>query len=529
VSSESARPDESVPVWHTQLSDSDRAAIAQPWLASWPDRPVDAVIVGGGMTGLSTAYHLLERGLSVVVLEMNELGSGETGRTTAHLATALDDRYHVLEQIHGAQHAMLAAQSHAAAIASIERICETEAIACDFRRVNGYLFAGPGGSSQLQDELAAARRAGLDVSWCHEPPLPFTTDGCLRFAEQAELQPLVYLLGLARAITRLGGRIFTHTRMLQIESLAASSGVRVHVQGHAPISAHAVVVATNTPVNDRIALHTKQAAYRSYVIGIEIPAGTVERALYWDTLDPYHYLRLAADDLLLVGGEDHKVGQSSTPYDSWLRLESWAREHFAGAGQVRSRRSGQIQEPDDGLAFIGRNPGSAKSNVFVASGDSGNGMTHGALAGILLSTLILGEPHAWAEVYEPSRKITQPTALRDFVRENVNVGLHYAQWLSPRKGPRTVPPGQGAVVREGLHRVALYVDDAGREHRCSAVCPHLGCLVAWNGAERSWDCPCHGSRFDAYGKLLIGPSNDDLTALPPRAQEEPAQGRSAKQ
>jgi nitrite reductase/ring-hydroxylating ferredoxin subunit len=271
------------------------------------------------------------------------------------------------------------------------------------------------------------------------------------------------------------------------------------------------VVTTNSPINDVFAMHSKQAAYRSYVLGVAIEPGSVPSALYWDTEDPYHYVRLAEHGkLLIVGGEDHKVGQSQAPEQSWERLEQWTRDRFAGLGETRYRWSGQIWEPADGLAFIGRNPGRA-DNIYLCTGDSGNGITHGALAGLLLSDLILGQENPWSEVYDPSRKITQPRAAREFVKENFNVALRYGEWLLPgAKAAEKIEPGHGAVVRKGVRRVAVYVDELNARHECSAVCPHLGCLVSWNRAERSWDCPCHGSRFDPYGRVLTGPARRDL-------------------
>jgi Rieske Fe-S protein len=244
-----------------------------------------------------------------------------------------------------------------------------------------------------------------------------------------------------------------------------------------------------------------------------VPRGSIARALFWDTGDPYHYVRLSGDgDVLIVGGEDHKVGQSHSPEQRWLRLEGWARKRFPLAGQLRASWSGQIQEPADGLAFIGRNPGS-DPRVLIVTGDSGNGMTHGVIAGSLLSDLICEVDNPYVKLYDPSRKIT-PAAAGEFVRENVNVAVHFAQWLLPAERlERTIDRGHGKVVRRGLRRIAVYVDESGDKHECSATCPHLGCIVSWNRAERSWDCPCHGSRFDPFGKVMTGPSPRDLEPL----------------
>jgi glycine/D-amino acid oxidase-like deaminating enzyme/nitrite reductase/ring-hydroxylating ferredoxin subunit len=508
------------PLWYDQLSSADQQTLSND-AGGWPDHPVDLIVIGAGMAGLSTAYHAALRGTSVLVIDKGLIGSGETGRSTAHVSNALDDRYYILAKYHGKRGAQLAAESHSAAIQDIQRIVQSEQIECGFRRVPGYLVPGKSSSQRdLSRELAAARRAGLKVERVASALRSLAEHEWLRFDGQAEIQPLAYLAGLARAIARLGGRIITRTRVTGIEPDGKQQ--RVHVDGGSSCAAGAVVVATNSPISDRFSMHTKQAAYRSYVLGFELPADSLPRALYWDTEDPYHYVRLAADGSLIAGGEDHKVGQSARPEQHWERLEKWTRSHFPMVGKVVSRWSGQIQEPADGLAYIGKDPGGL-SRVFIATGDSGNGITHGAIAGLLLPELIAGQEHPWAALYDPSRKLR---AIRtpDYFRENANVALYFAEWLLPRvRAERDIEKGEGRVVRRGLHHVAVYVDPQGARHECSATCPHLGCLVAWNRAEKSWDCPCHGSRFDAYGKLLTGPSPEDLEPL----STQPSSGSKA--
>jgi nitrite reductase/ring-hydroxylating ferredoxin subunit len=347
----------------------------------------------------------------------------------------------------------------------------------------------------------------------------------VRFPNQAQFQPLSYVKGLAEAIRRRGGQILTGVRVLKVEE---GTPVRVHCEGGGVVTGRALVSATNTPIIDLFAMHTKQAAYRSYAIAVSVAKGSVERALYWDTEDPYHYVRLAGDDdLLIVGGEDHKVGQSKNPEQSWERLEQWTRARFPQAGEVRYRWSGQVWEPVDHLAFIGRNPGRA-DNVFIATGDSGNGITHGALAGMLLTDLIIGRENPWAKLYDPSRMVTQPLAAKEFLRENLNVALSYGGYLegmSHNEQGVQLERGQGAVVRRGVRRVAVYMDEAGQRHECAAVCTHLGGPVHWNSAERSWDCPCHGARFDPYGNVITGPAVKGLERID---AEQPSIGTAAE-
>lgn len=496
---------------------------ARPSLTS--DAVVDVCIVGAGIAGLTTAYLLAARGRSVLVMDDGMIASGETSRTTAHLATALDDRYYRLERLHGERGARLAAESHAAAIDLIERTVSAERIPCDFERLDGYLFVPPGESNDvLEQELEAAHRAGLrDVERIARAPLAtFHTGPCLRFPWQAQFHPLKYLTALAESIEARGGRIVNQTHATEIVD---GSTARVETGSGAAVSAKAVVVATNTPVSNRFVIHTKQAAYRTYVIGVPTKKGAVTKALYWDTPDPYHYVRLhdARDhDLLIVGGEDHKTGQADEAETRYRRLEDWTRERFPVQGATEFRWSGQVMEPVDSLAFIGRNPGD--ENVYVVTGDSGNGMTHGTLAGILLTDLIEGRENPWATLYDLSRKSLR--AVGEFARENLNVAIQYADLVTPGdvEVPAEIPLDSGAIVRNGARKLAVYRDRQGKTHRCSAVCPHLGCIVDWNHAERTWDCPCHGSRFDAYGKVINGPANVDLAEVPDEvmAGEAPA-------
>jgi len=487
------------------------------------DLSADVCVVGAGIAGLSTAYLLTRSGKSVVVLDDGPVAGGMTQRTTAHLSNAVDDRYFEIERLHGGEGARLVAESHTAAIDRIEAIVRDEGIDCDFERLDGYLFLTPGESQDVLDrELEAARRAGLtDVGLLGRAPLTFFTGPCLRFPRQGQFHPLKYLAGLAQSIQRGGGHIFTGTH---VDFIEGGPPARIKTRGGSVVTADAVVVATNTPINDRVAIHTKQGPYLTYAVGARIPRGAVPRALYWDTGSsqeghpvPYHYIRLANDgqttsDLLIVGGEDHKTGQADDTEDRHARLEAWARERFPMMQEVQFRWSGQVMEPVDGVAFIGPNPLDSP-NVFIATGDSGMGMTHGTIAGILLTDLILGRENPWATLYDPSRKTLR--AAVEFVKENLNVARQYGQWLTPGDvaSPDEVAPGQGAVIRRGLSKVAVYRDEQGALHEFSAVCPHLGCIVDWNDAEKTWDCPCHGSRFGRLGRVFNGPANRGLTQL----------------
>lgn len=488
------------------------------------DEHADVCVVGAGIAGLSVAYMLQRYEKSVVVVSEGMPGDGQTGRTSAHLASVIDDRFSELIRQHGEEATKLAYQSHAAAIDRIEAIVEKEKISCDFARVPAYLFIESADQLKvLDEELSASQRIGFFgvERLAHVPPEAFSSGPCLLFPRQGIFHPLKYLAALTNCITRDGGRIYCGNRAIDVQGGDKNSLPSVTLDNGRKITAGAVVVATNTPspIQNWAGIYTKQVAYRTYMIGARIPRGSVPNALYWDTGWPYHYVRIestadANQDILLVGGEDHRVGQfpseNSAPF---MQLEQWARDRFRTMGEVVYRWSGQTQEPVDALAYIGKAP-VGKENVYVATGDSGMGLTHGTIAGILLTDLIIGRPNPWTQIYDPSRKPT--AALGEYLQENASTVAKFVDYVTPGevKDESEIAAGSGAIVRNGLKKVAVYRDDEGTYHRCSPVCTHLGCLVRWNHVERSWDCPCHGSRFDPDGKALIGPATDDLAKVP---------------
>ena len=476
------------------------------------DIECDVCVVGGGISGLTAAYQLAKAGQRVVVLDDGPLASGMTHVTTAHLSNVIDDRFVNMLSWHGESNTRLAAESHAAAIDYIERLSRDLHVDCDFERLDAYLFAASDHNDvDLHDEFDAALQAGVQVEWESRAPLTLHDTGpCLRFPRQARFHPFKYLDGMIRSFKRAGGKVFTNSH---VDKITGGENAVVEVGEHR-VQAGSVIVATNSPINDMFALHTKQAPYMTYVAGLRIPRGSMEDALYWDTLDAYHYVRLQTldhgHDLLIVGGEDHKSGQATDTEERHQRLIDWASTRFP-TGDVEFTWGGQCMETIDGLAFIGRNPLDA-DNVYVATGDSGMGITHGTIAGMLLSDLILGRENPWEALYSPSRKTVR--AVSEFAKENLNVASQYLDWVTPGEVKSTdeIEPGEGAIFRSGMTKIAACRDDEGKLTEVSAVCPHLGCIVHWNGAERSWDCPCHGSRFHADGEVVNGPAN---TNLPP--------------
>jgi glycine/D-amino acid oxidase-like deaminating enzyme/nitrite reductase/ring-hydroxylating ferredoxin subunit len=496
----------------------------------------DVVIIGGGIAGMTTAYLLSKAGKKVILVEDGYMGSGETGRTTAHITHALDDRYYNLEKMHRKQGAQKAAESHTAAIDLIESISKEEKIDCEFQRLDGFLFLDPTDKKEsLDKELEATHNAGIsNTEIIQQSPLAsFDIGPCLRFPNQAQFQPLKYLSGLAGAITnKYKGEIFTETHAQEINFNNTAAYVKT-LDGFT-VNTTNIVIATNAPiVNETSKIYDKQEPYRTYVICASIKKESVPKALYWDTGDqnsknrvsPYHYIRIQNvddnNDLLIVGGEDHKTGETDdASYEERFRtLEEWTRKRFP-IEDIKYKWSGQVMEPMDSLAFIGRNPGDNNRNLYIATGDSGNGITHGTIAGMILSDSILGRHNPWQDLYNPSRHLQTDATTQgngDSTPSSSSSSEHEQQ-DEQQKGETTGPPssnvlvslssGQGVVLED--KKIVVYKDRTGNLHTYSAVCTHLGCTVAWNSFEKSFDCPCHGSRFSNRGKVINGPANADL-------------------
>ena len=510
----------------TPAMPSDSGRTTSIWMATAdvPDFPAlaadteaDVCVVGAGIAGLTVAYTLARAGRRVIVLDDGPIGGGETGRTTAHLSDALDDRYYEIERVHGELGARMGAESHAAAINRIEEIVKLERIDCDFARLDGYLFLAPDDDrKELERELEAAHRASLsDVELLERVPVDFHDFGpCLRFPRQARFHVLKYLAGLARAVVRAGATIHTRSHVAELSGAKDGASAFVKTDAGRTVKARSLVVATNSPINDWVKMHTKQAPYRTYVVGLRVPDNAVRDALYWDTGDPYMYVRLQHDEegeVLVVGGADHKTGQAHDMDERFRRLETWARAHFPMAGDVAYRWSGQVMEPVDHMAFIGRNPG--EDDVYVATGDSGQGLTHGVMGAMLNATLVTGGKSDWAELYAPDRKPLK--AAKNWVMENSTALKNLAEYvtLGELSSVNELEPGQGAITREGLNQIAAYRDANGNMHQHSAACTHLGCHLHWNSFESCWDCPCHGSIFGPEGQVLNAPAISGLTPI----------------
>ena len=467
----------------------------------------DTCVIGGGIAGVSLAYQMAKRGHKVTLVEAFRIGSGQTGRTTAHLTYQLEDQFMNLLKIHDVENVRLFCEAHRTAIDVIEKVVQNENISCDFKRIDGYLFQGKNfDQNDLEKEQEAAKRCGIDLDFVEVTPLLKDSLSCLRFSRQAQFNPLKYIKGLLRVLTELDVTIYEGTHISDIRQEDREIWTLLSDQGY-QIEAKNLIVATDSPVNNRFHIHTKQYPYRTYAMAFKLNQKVKEECLLWDTEDPYHYIRFV-EDSLVVGGEDHHVGEDPAhdPFDS---LEKWSRENFSFINEVLWKWSGQVFEPMDQIAFIGRNPGLEK-NVYITTGASGIGMTTGTIASLIIPDLIDKGDHPWAAVFDPGRRPT--SGLKEFVQENLNVAYQYTDWLTPSevKTVDDIPEDSGAVVREGLLKSCVYHDENDNFEKKSAVCTHLGGIVHWNEIEKTWDCPCHGSRFNTKGNVIEGPAISDL-------------------
>ncbi len=498
---------------------SDEGRTTSFWEATAPlierdraaDVPVgfDTCIIGGGIAGLTTAYLLANAGQRVAVFDDGLIGGGETCRTTAHIANAIDDRVYRIIEWHGLDKARLAVEAHTQAIDEIERIVASEAIACDFQRVDGYLIEAEENDDDLDREIAACRHCGLnDVEYVERVPVSLFDSGkCLRFPRQAQFHVLKYLNGLAKAIEDRSGVLMSNTRVT--EWRGGDTPAVVTADGRT-FAARSVVLATNYPIMSK--MFAQLPAYRTYVVGLTIPRGEIEPMLVWDTGDPYIYVRTERSgdvDIVIVGGEDHRTGQANDGEERFAKLESWARQRFPVVGDVVYKWSGQFLETHDGLAFLGRYS-EKEPNVYLITGDSGMGMTHCTIGGMLVSDLILGRENPWAEVFDPTRLATQ--SLKEAIPEIIDSTVPYVDWVTSGEidSEADLGNGEAGILREGTTKIAVYRDDDGNVHRRSAVCTHMGCIVRFNSTEKTWDCPCHGSRFSLDGEPINTPAISPL-------------------
>lgn len=492
------------------------------WIASTPgprfarldrDLKVDVVVVGAGITGITAAHRLKRAGKTVALLEQHDVVVAETGHTTAHLTQAFDTGLDHLVRAFGRTGARAVWDAGRAAIDHVEATCRAEGIDAGFARVPGYLFAlRAEDRDRVEQEAKLARDLGYVADVVHDAPFPAMRHGAMRLANQARFHPRKYLLPLAQAIPGDGSIVVTGCHVAGWSG-GGDKPWRVEACGRV-LQAEHLVFATHQPIHDKL-YAARVPAYQTYATAWRVPKGAFGDVLAWDTADPYHYWRLVSEadhDLLIIGGEDHRTGQADAD-EAYARLIAYLEDELAGTPhELAYRWSGQWLEPVDGAPFIGPAPG--MPNAWIATGYGGNGMTMGTFAGVALADRILGRERPDLALFDPSRINVRAGAVT-FLTENLAYPAYMLRdHLGPteKKAVDDLEAGDGAVVSLHGEKVAASRDEDGKLHMVSAVCTHMGCVVHWNGAEKSWDCPCHGSRFMPDGQVMAGPATQ---ALPP--------------
>jgi len=478
---------------------------------------VDVVIVGAGITGLTTALLLLDAGRSVAVLERARCAEIDTGHTSAHLTMVTDVRLSELAQRFGRTHAQAVWDAGLAAIAQIDSVIRDNDIDCGFGWVDGYLHAPKGAPAndqvrRLQDEASLASELGFDASFIDD--VPCMGGPGIRIENQARFHPRRYIAGLAKAIRTKGGQIFEHSSADDFR--AEPLGVEANGSW---VRCRDIVIATHNPqfglasTTRATLFQTKLALYTSYVIAGRAPRGRVPDALFWDTGSPYHYLRLEPHrdyDLVIFGGEDHKTGQTTDTSECFERLERTLLERIPEI-ELTHRWSGQVIETPDGLPYVGK----TLDHQYTATGFAGNGLTFGTLSGMMIADAIASRTNPWTELFDPGRMALR-RGVWDYIKENVDYPYYMVRDRfagADGRSLRAVKRGQGRVIERDGQKVAAYRRPDGALTLRSATCTHMGCVVAWNDAERTWDCPCHGSRFTPGGAVISGPAGSPLPEI----------------
>ena len=477
------------------------------------DGAVDVVIIGGGITGITAAYLLKKAGRSVALLERGRCARADTGHTTAHLTYVTDTRLSVLAKTFGTAHAQAAWDAGRAAMAQMRALVDEAPIACGYATVPGYLHApwhqpDTAETSWLQAEAALAADLGFDAQYLAS--IPFAQRPGIRFANQARVHPRRYLAGLLSRIAGEGSHVYEHTEVTACQD----APLAVQANGHT-IQCDYLIIATHVPLMGTTGLvratlfQTKLASYSSYAIGAHVPKGLVPDALFWDTADPYTYVRVERrprSDYVIIGGEDHKTGQETDVTACGQRLTDRLAALVPQA-QVQAQWTGQVIATPDGLPYIGE----TAERQFVATGFAGNGLTFGTLGAMMATDAALGKPNPWRALFDVHR--TTLTSMWDYLKENLDYPYYYLKdTLAAAEGTslEALQRGEGKILRLGGQRVACYRNTQGNVTTLSPVCTHLGCLVHWNQADATWECPCHGSRFQATGAVLAGPAETPL-------------------
>jgi glycine/D-amino acid oxidase-like deaminating enzyme/nitrite reductase/ring-hydroxylating ferredoxin subunit len=473
----------------------------------------DVIIVGGGITGVSTALLLQQAGKQCLLLEGNNLGFGTTGGTTAHLNTLLDTPYTTLIKNFGEENARLVRQATGEAIRNIKATIQKNNIDCGFEETSAFLFAQEDKQvKELDDIHDACLKVSLDAQFSEHIPIPVPFVKAIQVSEQAKFHPLQYVFALAKLFEEAGGHILQNCHVNEYREKDNIISVDTTVSVY---QTNSLIYATHIPPGVNL-LHLRCAPSRSYAMAVTLNDENYPNALAYDMYDPYHYYRTQDVDgvrYLIVGGKDHKTGHVDNTDSHFMQLEGHVRKYY-DVKEVAFKWSSQYFEPADGLPYIGHLPGASK-NVLVATGYGGNGMVYSTVAARVLKDMIQEQENPLIKLFAPSR-IKPAAGFVNFIEHNADVVKQFVgQWFSHEKLEELsgLAPGEGKVVKYEDHHIAISKDKSGNIHAINPTCTHMKCSVAWNSAEQSWDCPCHGARYSAQGKVITGPASKDLEVI----------------
>jgi glycine/D-amino acid oxidase-like deaminating enzyme/nitrite reductase/ring-hydroxylating ferredoxin subunit len=477
-----------------------------------PGTEYDVAIVGGGITGITTALLLQRAGRKCVVIEARKIGFGTTGGTTAHLNTIVDTPYYTIIKNFNERSAELVYQGTLEAIEQVRKNVSTYKISCTFEEKTGYLFSPRKElDRQLQKIVDSSQRIGVEIDYTDHSPLPVPFTSVAHFSGQAQFSPIEYVYALAKAFEEAGGVIMQDNPVREVKEEGL---LQVHTERGTIQSKH-IVYATHTPPGVNL-LHMRLVPWRSYAMAVRI-RGEYPDALVYDVEDPYHYFRTQSIEgvpHLIVGGEDHKTGHEENTKKRFRQLEAYVRNYF-DVEEIKYKWSSQFYETADGLPYIGHYPMHPNENFWVATGFGGNGMIYGTLSAIILRDLIVTGKSDYAKLFDPNR-IKPVAGFKDFVSNAAEaVGNFIKKPFNAEKIEElaALAPGEGRIIKYEGEKIAIYKDEQGVHHVISPTCNHLGCSIAWNSAERSWDCPCHGSRYNPDGEMITGPATRDQEKL----------------
>jgi glycine/D-amino acid oxidase-like deaminating enzyme/nitrite reductase/ring-hydroxylating ferredoxin subunit len=480
---------------------------------SLPAALFDVIIVGGGITGITTAMLLQKSGKQCLLLEANTLGFGTTGGTTAHLNTLIDTPYNTIVKDFGEKNAQLVANATKDALALVRSNISTYKIDCSYEDQVAYVYSqNEQQDKELDDMVQATANAGIVVNYVNEIPVPVPFTKAIRVDDQGKFHPIEYIFALAKQFEEAGGTILQHCRVTNWDD---NENVTLETM-LGKVEGRKLIFATHIPPGISL-LHLRCAPYRSYAIAVEMNDDKYPDDLIYDMYEPYHYYRkqeVKGQKYLIVGGEDHKTAHEANTDACLLNLEAYVRK-FYDVKAVPFKWSSQYYEPADGLPYIGHMPGSPKGNIYVATGFSGNGMTWSHVSALVLHDMLTGVQSPYEDLFSP-RRIKPVAGFTSFVKENADVAKEFVKGFFTRERVESLSElahGEGKVITYEGEKIALYKDKAGQLHAVNPVCVHMKCHVAWNIAEQSWDCPCHGARYDYDGNVITGPASSNLKKI----------------